>query len=211
MSKEAWIFWDNFFRSPTFGMAVSSSTNEACLTGGPANPATIFSFLLKVLAGDPAYLWCPNRFALGQAGGLYHLPPVGLWSNAFKILCGAFCPRVPHPQGHQRSHASPVYASLGTSHAYPETYPSSSCSCGCRGVDVGCHLLPASTCQCSSLACGGPLVPTGEPPWPLRGLCCVGGLSLGTGSGILFGSWAAEWLWQPPLALLQYGSTPLSP
>ena len=109
-------------------------------------------------------------------------PPVGLWSNALSILCGAFHLRAPPPQGHKRSHASPVYDDLGTSHTYLETYPVSSCICG--GINMGCHPLPSSVCQCSTLAWGQPLAPTGEPPWPPRGLCHVGGLSLRTGSGI---------------------------
>ena len=185
-------------------------TSGACLTGRPTNPATVHNSLLMVLVGNPTSLvpWqvrsisqkCSNS-SLWADRGLHHLPPVVLWSNACRIPCGAFCPRASSPQGCERSHASPVYVSLGTSHTYPETYPNGSCSC--RDVDVGCCLLPGSICQYSTPACGQPLTPTSKPPWPPRGLCHVGSLSLRTGSRILFGSWAMEWPQQPP-----FGSPP---
>ena len=157
-----------------------------------------------VLAGDPTCLWCSSRsgaslrnvpiLAFGWTGDLHHFPPVGFWSNALEILFGAFCLRVSPPQGCERSHASPVYAHSGPSHAYQATYSSSSCG----GVDMGHHLLLGSISQCSPLACGWPLTPTGELPWSPGGLCHVGGLSLRTGGSISFGGWATEWLWQPP-------------
>ena len=155
-----------------------------------------------VLAGNPTYPQCHSQWeaslgnipipAFRQIGCPHYLPPVMLWLNAIGILCGAFCPRGPPPQCCERPHVSPVYTGLGTSHAYPETYPNGSCSC----IKVGHHLPPSSVCQYLTPACGWPLTPTGEPPWPPGGLYHVGSLSPRTGSGMSFGSWAAEWLQQ---------------
>ena len=41
-------------------------------------------------------------------------------------------------------------------------------------------------------------MPASEPPWSPRGLHYVDGLFLRIRSGVLFGSWAAEWLQQLP-------------
>ena len=129
--------------------------------------------------------------------GLHCLPPVVLWLNALGILPRAFHLKASPLQGCERSHVSPVYAGSGTSHISPETYPDG--SCGCRGINTGCHLLPCSVCQYLTPACGWPPIPAGEPSWPPRGLHYVGSLSLRTGSGIPFGSWAVERPQQPPL------------
>ena len=118
-------------------------------------------------------------------------PPVVLWLNGLAFLSGAFHPRAFPPQGHKRSHISLTYAGLGTSHTSSQTYPNS--SCGYRGVNTLCHLLPCSVCQYLTLACGQPPMPTDEPPWPPGGLHYVGGLFLRNGSGIPFGGWAVEW------------------
>ena len=104
-----------------------------------------------------------------------------------------------------KGHIFPVYASSEMSHAYPEIYPNGSCGCG--DVSIGCCLLPGSVYQYLTPASGQPPTPTSEPPWPPRGLHCVGSLSLRTGSRIPFGSWAMGWPQQPPFALLQHGST----
>ena len=88
-----------------------------------------------------------------------------------------------------RSHASPVYVGSGTFHAYPETYPSGACSYGCGGIDVGCCPLPGSICQCSTLACGQPLAPTGELLCPSS----QGALSCGWS---LTQDWEWDLVWQ---------------
>ena len=108
--------WLTFSGLPLLVWQLVLPTNKVCLTGEPANPATICSFLLKVPVGDPAYLQGPDTLgaslrnipiqAFGWAGSLHCLPPVGLWSNAFENLCWAFHPRAPPPQGREMSHAS---------------------------------------------------------------------------------------------------------
>ena len=148
----------------------------------------------------------------GWTGGLHHLPPVVLWSNALMgFPVGTFC-----TWGHSLLRVAKGLMSLSSMMAQgplmhiQRPAPPCSCNCSCRGVEVGCHLLlwlslsifnssiqaASNTCQWASLA-----------SWRLYH---VGSLSPGTGSGILFGSWATEWPWEPPLALLQHGSTPLS-
>ena len=207
------IFWASFLRSPTSGMVVSSSHQWGVCNWWAHQSSHICSSLSMVLVGNPTYLQCPSRLwaSLGDvpipafrwAGGLHCLPSVALWSNALMIPCGAFHPKASPPQGNERSQVSPVYAGSETSHAYPETYPNVSCG----GVSTGCSLFPGSVYQYLPPACRWLPMPTGEPPWLPRGLHCEGSLSLRTGSGILFGSWAMGWPQQPLLSLLQHGST----
>ena len=147
-------------------------TSGECLTGRPTNPTTVHSSLSMVLVGNLAYLWCPSKswaslrkipiLAIRWAGGLHCLSTVRLWLKAFRILGGAFQLRMSPPLGWERSHVSPIYSSLGISHAYPETYPSGSCSCGVLALNAVCFLAQLSiftsntwaasnTCQWASL------------------------------------------------------------
>ena len=71
--------------------------------------------------------------------GLHHLSPVGLWLNALRTLSGVPQLRASSPLGPVKSHVSPIYVGLGTSHTYPETYPGGSFGYGCRAIDIGCH------------------------------------------------------------------------
>ena len=142
------------------GWQSAPPTSGVCPTGRPTIPATGHSSLLMTLAGNPTYPSCPGWLwaspgnaptpALVQAEGLSHLPPDALWSSALGVQSGASHLRMPLPWVCKRSHICPVI------------YPKSNCSCS--NVSIWHHLLPGSTSQYSTPACGWPPMPAGVPP-----------------------------------------------
>ena len=193
-----WVWWS---APPTSGVYP---------TGRPAIPATVHSSFLTALVGNPTCPWCPSQswasprniptLALGWAEGLGHLPPPLLWLNALRVLSGASCQRMSPLQACKRLCVSLAYAGLGTRHAPSGIYPEGSCGCG--GIGIWCCWLLCLAFQYSIPKCGKHPMPVGVPPWLPGGPYHVSHPSLGSVNGVWFGSWAAEWPWQPPFGPL---------
>ena len=116
-------------------------------------------------------------------------------------------PRLAQPLDQRRSHVSPAYVSLETSHAYQGICSTGSCHWGCRGVSVGHSPLPGAVSWYLAPVCRQLLMPAGELPWPPEGLVMWTPLA---GPGLDF--WVAGWLVDngshTTMVLFQHGGAP---
>ena len=159
-------------------MVVSSTHQSGVSNWWAWQSSHIAMFLIEAKAGNPPYLQCPGRIwasledvlfpAFRWMGEPHHYLPGVFQKNVPGFLHSAFHWDLALPLVPKSLLSSLVNACSGTSNVYPKIDSLGSCCCDHGSGSIG-HPLPPDLASWHHIpACGQPLVPTGEPFWPLR-------------------------------------------